>query len=1168
MELSSQPKWVQQAFQNQLKVNYVDTSEPDLLGELPSTYWEQVGDSLGYYYSPMIWQMRNGKSFNVDQNFVVEDNIDFVNEQDSHILLNAVSQSHLDFLRRKNAFNRQVKYDASQAGFFAHMTGALLDPLTWAIPFSITGKTFYSGFKSGAKAGAIYGGVSEGIRAPFDSTSKLTESVSNVGIVTAFSGLLGGVVKSSHTWGAVKSSANKIVQHEKDMNSPIFKINKDKPYDLAEGTTNPLSRLLEGPAREILRGKYPQMVKETILSLINDGSFLTNLAKTGVAHESVTGNLGVHLGNYSDMIFNLQNMHHQIISGRKQFVKKHIAPRMPITGIYMGTTGFKGLLTGKTDFNSWLQKLNEYRIMDVDELKSARGKTSRKEINQTAHESMAEVRLRLFGSKKQLTPLEKQAIEELNKFYDTTGSMAREVGVLEMKGLKRQYQWEVDVKHPNQIKWWEDLIRTWEGKNRKRLDNLKKQYEDKSRGLTKKQIKLMNDLEAKIKSHNKELNKHIRNLDEAKKNLEDTLKREKEIAPPFEERHYNRIWDTSAIIANRETFTRLVEAWFRFKPSKWVFDEKANHFKEKTFDTSPKGIRERAEKFVRKLLKEEVDEELIDMQMPLKSSFLNSRQMDAPNWFRANVGENNKSVGLFDFIDKDVSSVAKNYVLRIGPKIEFAKIFNGRKITKVLEDVEEKMHAEKYDEKKIIKAKVAIKTMYDRVVGQVQKEPHRWDNVLATEIRKLAQVVYLGGSGIASIADMGNIIFQSGFKPFQIYLDVLASGDYSKAVKSVWLGGEHQYLIGGTRRIIVEDLINPTPLTGYRKVTDRMTETFYNINLLKPLTHTFKTMIGLFSQHDIIEKALRFNKLTDMEKWELARFGITAREAEILVKSPHIMNDSKTFHYMNMDNWTDDVILKSGEKVTANDAKRIFGASLRMRQNINVLTAQAGDKFSLVDGVAYLERKPWMKKYPNFFKTDRAVSVWTENKKTGEILYKKEMVRIESGLMAMPFQFWNYGLAAQQKILGSMLDPHRPLARKIYGGAIMLGLGYMIARSRMPDGMWDKMPAHERLLKGIHLGGLTGMYTDLFYMNSAMFHGMSGLDSRETGIPTMYSPDFTDAITEPFGAGVGLTVDTGRAIGKMVTGEFGKGLADLPKPYQYVPFMREQVREMNRYLRN
>ena len=87
-------------------------------------------------------------------------------------------------------------------------------------------------------------------------------------------------------------------------------------------------------------------------------------------------------------------------------------------------------------------------------------------------------------------------------------------------------------------------------------------------------------------------------------------------------------------------------------------------------------------------------------------------------------------------------------------------------------------------------------------------------------------------------------------------------------------------------------------------------------------------------------------------------------------------------------------------------------------------------------------------------------------------------------------------------------------------------------------------------------------------MNSAMFHGMSGLDSRETGIPTMYSPDFTDAITEPFGAGVGLTVDTGRAIGKMVTGEFGKGLADLPKPYQYVPFMREQVREMNRYLRN
>ena len=56
--------------------------------------------------------------------------------------------------------------------------------------------------------------------------------------------------------------------------------------------------------------------------------------------------------------------------------------------------------------------------------------------------------------------------------------------------------------------------------------------------------------------------------------------------------------------------------------------------------------------------------------------------------------------------------------------------------------------------------------------------------------------------------------------------------------------------------------------------------------------------------------------------------------------------------------------------------------------------------------------------------------------------------------------------------------------------------------------------------------------TDLAYMQSAMFHGMTGLKSEDTGIPTMYNPDFVDAVTEPFGAGVGLTVDTGRALEK------------------------------------
>ena len=70
-------------------VQYIDTSQPDMLGGTASGYWEGVGDSLLYQFGPVIWQMRNGRSFEVDETFRPEDHIDFTNEEDTHKLLDA-----------------------------------------------------------------------------------------------------------------------------------------------------------------------------------------------------------------------------------------------------------------------------------------------------------------------------------------------------------------------------------------------------------------------------------------------------------------------------------------------------------------------------------------------------------------------------------------------------------------------------------------------------------------------------------------------------------------------------------------------------------------------------------------------------------------------------------------------------------------------------------------------------------------------------------------------------------------------------------------------------------------------------------------------------------------------------------------------------------------------
>ena len=66
----------------------------------------------------------------------------------------------------------------------------------------------------------------------------------------------------------------------------------------------------------------------------------------------------------------------------------------------------------------------------------------------------------------------------------------------------------------------------------------------------------------------------------------------------------------------------------------------------------------------------------------------------------------------------------------------------------------------------------------------------------------------------------------------------------------------------------------------------------------------------------------------------------------------------------------------------------------------------------------------------------------------------------------------------------------------------------------------------------------------------------------------MYNPDTYDAFMEPFGAGFGLAGDYGRGLYTMATDSIPAGLAKIPYPLQYNMFIRDEVREMRRMLRN
>jgi hypothetical protein len=369
--------------------------------------------------------------------------------------------------------------------------------------------------------------------------------------------------------------------------------------------------------------------------------------------------------------------------------------------------------------------------------------------------------------------------------------------------------------------------------------------------------------------------------------------------------------------------------------------------------------------------------------------------------------------------------------------------------------------------------------------------------------------------------------------------------------------GMLEILKGMVSNRLVDSMIMHPASRGFTKFKEKSLNAFYVGNLLRPLTMGFKEVVGLFAQDDIIRHVLKWDSLDDFKKIEMSRFFVGEKEARLLAKMNHQTNPNGSVYFANMDNWLDkDFLKKSGiTEKDVNEARKIMSRAMASRMNTGVLTATASDKFQMMDGVVYAPYKSWMRKLG--WKPDELVST------RGNMV-----VRLESGLMALPFQFWNYGLAASQKILNAGFDPTRPVTNRIFGATMMIGIGYMIARWRLPDNMWDKMSADERLMRGIHLSGVTGMYSDYTFMASAMYHGFTGAERDKAIIKPLYNPDTFDSFMEPFGAGAGLVGDIGRGAYTMATDSVPHGLAKMPMPLQYIPFWREDVRQMKMWLRN
>ena len=511
------------------------------------------------------------------------------------------------------------------------------------------------------------------------------------------------------------------------------------------------------------------------------------------------------------------------------------------------------------------------------------------------------------------------------------------------------------------------------------------------------------------------------------------------------------------------------------------------------------------------------------------------------------------------------------YATRMGKKIEFARAYGGKNVDELLSEIETSARKSKFSEKKIADLKTAFYGEYQRTMGALVRNPSRLNNQLAQFAKSYAGWTYLGGAGISAISDVGTVVLAHGMKDVVRagFAGVTDSGLRGAVIKDAAHSGigiemaramTQQRLLGDSIKSI-----QPTKLEKIQQFGDRY---YYAANLLGPITFSTKTLDQILVNDRFIKhsKKLLDNELDAWDTEYLARYGIDVELAKYIQDMPTQTSGKSTFQFANIDEWP---INTPSQRMM----KRRYQAAVNAHADNAVIMGQAFDRPLIVDGVTYIRDNAFTRamrsKFPNMFEIDKRAS-------TASV----KMVRLENGAMTVPFTFMNFVFGANNKILGAVMDPNRKY--RLQGAVALIGLSYVSFQIK-DRYWWNKMKkdvgedwtnSPDVIARLIDHSGLVGIYGDLGYMGLSMAAHLSGSDGKNWPISPKYvSPDtnklgvsdrFLDGITEPFGAPVGLGIDTARAVSDFLNGNYEDGRKELAGafPFLGLPLIGQDMKEI------
>ena len=206
-----------------------------------------------------------------------------------------------------------------------------------------------------------------------------------------------------------------------------------------------------------------------------------------------------------------------------------------------------------------------------------------------------------------------------------------------------------------------------------------------------------------------------------------------------------------------------------------------------------------------------------------------------------------------------------------------------------------------------------------------------------------------------------------------------------------------------------------------------------------------------------------------------------------------------------------------------------FRVSLNSGIQNTILMGTPADKPIAVDGVFYV------------------------NKNLGKMFGLKEdkivkgYARLESGLGALPFQFYSYSFAALNKVTAGFA--HGQQKNRVVSMLAAMGLGYMGLKLKNIGRPYvlENMSTEDKLARSFDMSGLAALYTDLGYSAGAFMKDAVDYDAFDKLGINRKGPDgdLGDAITTFTGAGTAWAYNIAQGMKDFYDGNYSEGAKEF-----------------------